>query len=148
MRLDPVELVAPDGTAVAHEGERVDAGGGGGEAKPGTPCARPGEWTFFINGAPGLVKGVLTGRLIAVGGATSNPRPLTGHVTASGPRASQTVQVGPDGNYKLNLPPGTYTLTGTSPLYDGGHGTCRPIETTIAVTAGTTDTADVICSEK
>ena len=148
VRLDPVELIAPDGTVVARQGEKVDAGGGGGEAKPGTPCAHSGEWTFFISGAPGLVKGVLAGRLVAVGGPTSTPRPLPGHVTASGPRASQTVQVGPDGNYQLDLPPGTYTLTGTSPLYGDGRGTCRTVETTITATAGTTDKADVICSER
>jgi len=148
VRLDPVELIAPDGTVVAREGEKVDAGGGGDVAKAGTPCARPGEWTFSIMGPPGLVTGVVTGRLVAVGGPASVPRPLPGEIVATGPRASKTVQVGPDGRYQLDLPPGTYTISGTSPGYADGQSTCRTNEASTKVNAGQIDTIDVICGER
>lgn len=148
VRLDPVELIAPDGAVVALEGEKVSAGGGGDVAKAGAPCARPGEWTFSIMGPPMLVTGVVTGRLIAVGGPTSVPQPLPGEIVATGPRARKTVQVGADGDYQLELPPGTYTITGASSLYADGKSTCRTNEAGTQVTAGQIDTIDVICGER
>lgn len=149
VRLNPTELIAPDGSVVAREGEQVSAGGGGDNAKPGTPCARPGEWTFSVNGTPVVARGVVAGRLIAVGGpAPGVPRPLAGEITATGAGTTQTVQVGADGTYRLRLPPGIYTITGSSLLYMSGQGTCRTADTTVTVTAGLTTNADVLCTER
>ncbi len=52
----------------------------------------------------------------------------------------------PRARSRLDLPPGTYTLTGTSPLY--GKGTRRTTEATITVLAGVGAEADVICTER
>jgi hypothetical protein len=56
VRLNPAELIAPNGTVVAHDGDEMSAGGGGHDAKSGTPCAQPGEWTWDVEGALGIAK--------------------------------------------------------------------------------------------
>jgi hypothetical protein len=53
-----------------------------------------------------------------------------------------------NGHYTISLPPGTYQLTGYSPLMGGGEMQCRATHE-VQVTAGTTTTdIDVICSMK
>jgi len=56
--------------------------------------------------------GVVTGKLIEVGGPFPMRRLVPGHVTARGSASTQTVIVGRDGRYTLSLPPGVYHLTG------------------------------------
>jgi len=56
--------------------------------------------------------GVVTGKLIEVGGPSPMRRPVPGHVTAKGSAMTQTVTAGRDGRYTLSLPPGVYHLTG------------------------------------
>jgi hypothetical protein len=57
-------------------------------------------------------QGVVTGKLIEVGGPSPMRRPVPGHVTAQGSAGTQTVVAGRDGRYTLSLPPGVYHLTG------------------------------------
>jgi hypothetical protein len=57
--------------------------------------------------------GVVTGKLLAVGGPAPGVRALPhGHVTAQGSAGTQTVMAARDGRYTLSLPPGVYHLTG------------------------------------
>jgi len=56
--------------------------------------------------------GVVTGKLIEVGGPSPMRRPVPGQVTAQGSAMTQTVTAGRDGRYTLSLPPGVYHLTG------------------------------------
>lgn len=149
-RLDPVELIAPDGTVIAHEGQELTAGGGGDNAKPGTPCARTGQWTFFINGAPlPGDSGVVHGKLEAVGGPPPGPpRPLPGHVTVTGPGPTRTTKVGPDGGYLFSLPPGKYSITGHSPRYGNNKSICNPMGQTVTITNKRRSlTVNVLCQE-
>jgi hypothetical protein len=90
----------------------------------------------------------LTGNFLAAGGpAEASPNPLPGSVTIAGP-VTQHVTVGPDGKYAATLPPGTYTVTGTSPQYNDGAATCRTDSDTVTLTAGQSAAADVLCQEK
>jgi hypothetical protein len=148
VRLNPATLIAPDGTVVAREGQNLRAGGGRSNAKPGTPCAQPGQDTWFVSGAPSLDIGRVHGHLSAVGGpAPGSRKPLSGEVTATGPQVTRTVQVGPDGNFSLTLPPGNYTLTGHGPDYGGGRAVCRTADSTVHVRTSRAVTADVVCQE-
>jgi hypothetical protein len=91
---------------------------------------------------------VLTGLFEADGGpAPGSPQPLPGTVTITGP-VTQHVTVGPDGKYAAVVPPGTYTVTGTSPRYNDGAATCRTDGATVTVRAGQTVASDVVCEEK
>ena len=85
---------------------------------------------------------------MAVGGpAPGSPRPLPGSVTIDGP-VTQHVVVGSDGRYRVILPAGTYTVTGTSPQYNDGATNCRTDGDTVTLTTGATVAADVSCEEK
>jgi hypothetical protein len=59
----------------------------------------------------------------------------------------QDVRVAGDGVFRIGVPPGTYTMTGTSPLYNSGHTVCHAQQPT-TVAAGDAVTADVYCQEK
>lgn len=93
--------------------------------------------------------GVIHGRLLAVGGPPGiSPRPLPGKVKAVGAGStSHVATVTADGSFRINVAPGTYALTGTSPLYDSGHAQCRA-QQPVRVSAGEAVTADVYCQEK
>jgi hypothetical protein len=148
VRLSPAALIAPDGTVVARGGQNVSAGGGGENAKPGTPCAHAGQWTFYVSGTPVLDIGRVHGHLSAVGGpAPGSRRPLSGEVTATGRNVTRTVQIGTDGSFSLTLPPGSYTLTGHSPDYGSGTAVCRTAHGTVRVRSTKAVTADVLCQE-
>jgi hypothetical protein len=54
------------------------------------------------------------------------------------------VTVGTDGEYTMQLPPGTYTVTGTSTPYNGGSGYC-PASSEVTVLRDQARTADVYC---
>jgi hypothetical protein len=92
-------------------------------------------------------RGSLDGHLYAVGGLALAPRPLPGTVVAKGPGGTDRVKVDADGRFHLSLAPGTYTLTGTSPLYESGKVPCNALAK-VRVSAGGNATADVLCQER
>ena len=99
-------------------------------------------------GTPSGTLGSITGHLFAVGGLIAGPRPLAGRVDVVGPGATwQDIAVGTDGVFRITTTVGTYALTGTSPLYDAGHGVCRA-QQAVRVTSGETSVADVLCQER
>jgi hypothetical protein len=55
--------------------------------------------------------------------------------------------VGSDGRYTMQLPPGTYTVTGTSPAYNDGNSPC-PANGKVIVVRNQEHTADVYCQAK
>ncbi len=79
--------------------------------------------------------------------APPTPEPIPGHVVAESADGSRhTAPVDRNGHYTISLPPGTYQLTGYSPLMGGGQMQCRATHE-VQVSAGTTTTdIDVICS--
>ena len=92
--------------------------------------------------------GTLTGHLRQVGGpAPGVNRPVPGTVTISGGSATKALPVGDDGSYTVDVPPGTYTVVGHSPTtLTGDQQQDCPAPSAATVTAGTTTTADAICS--
>jgi len=76
-------------------------------------------------GSPGYHQTV-PGRFVRVGGpAPGLPFPLPGTITARAATGETfTATAGRDGRFKLSLPPGTYRVTGRSPLMQSGHMTC------------------------
>jgi hypothetical protein len=94
------------------------------------------------------VGSAITGHLVAVGGVQAGNRPLSGRVEVVGPDATwRDVTVRADGAFRIPTPPGTYMLTGTSPLYNSGRAVCRA-DRPVVVTSGQVVTADVFCLEK
>jgi hypothetical protein len=103
-----------------------------------------------------VATGTVTGSLVRVGGPIPlglrlppAPVPLPGRVIAESTDGSRyTASVDTSGHYTISLPPGTYQLTGYSPLVraDGAEMQCHAAHA-VQVTAGTTTTGiDVICS--
>jgi hypothetical protein len=94
--------------------------------------------------------GTVTGTLIRVGGpAPGAALPLPGHVIATSSAGAQfSAAVPRDGRYRLSLPPGTYRLTGYSPLvYSGGSELqCVAARTVHLATGQTAPGVDVVCS--
>ncbi len=68
----------------------------------------------------------MPGRFKRVGGpAPGSPFPLPGTVTARAATGETfTATAGRDGRFKLSLPPGTYRVTGRSPLMQSGQMIC------------------------
>lgn len=65
-------------------------------------------------------------RLQLVGGLNGQPRPLPGTVTATASTDRIcTVAIGTSGAARLSLRPGTYTMTGHSPLFGSNAYECR-----------------------
>jgi hypothetical protein len=93
-------------------------------------------------------KGEISGRLVAVGGpAPGLPRPLPGHVTVNGPSGKvTTVAVTSNGQFRLELPVGTYTLIGHSPYYGSNEYVCHGARTAV-VGSSQFVAVDVVCSE-
>jgi hypothetical protein len=89
--------------------------------------------------------GRVLGTLEAVGGPPpGTPRPLTGSITLRNSSGTTfTTTAGSDGAFVVRTPPGTYTVIGRSPLYNGD---CRPIEP-VTVVGGTTIRVVVACQE-
>lgn len=61
------------------------------------------------------------GPALLVGGRPMQPKPvpLPGQVVARSAAGVSTVTVGKTGRFRMLLPPGTYRLTGYSPMYPG-----------------------------
>jgi hypothetical protein len=70
---------------------------------------------------------------------------LPGTIFVSGSKEFH-VAVGSDGAYSLVIPQGTYTVSGRSPLYQGGRLVCRATSDAIVTTSSVT-TVDVFCQE-
>jgi len=93
-------------------------------------------------------QGNITGHLLAVGGVAATSRPLSGKVELIGPNAAwRDIAVQADGAFRFTTAPGTYGLTGTSPLYNRGHALCRALQP-VSVSGGETVKADVLCQER
>lgn len=68
----------------------------------------------------------VTGQLVEVGGPPPGaPRGVAGTVRFSGHGRTVSVATGADGHFAVALAAGTYTVTGTSPLYGDGHYQCQ-----------------------
>jgi hypothetical protein len=89
--------------------------------------------------------GTISGRLVAVGGPVTRPRPLRGTVEFTGPETKE-VTVGSDGTFQIDVPAGTYIVEGRSPLYNGGRSPCRPSANAVVHDAATTNVL-VTCQE-
>jgi hypothetical protein len=77
------------------------------------------------SGDPGYHQTV-PGKFVRVGGpAPGSPFPLPGTITARAATGETfTATAGRDGRFDLSLPPGTYRVTGRSPLIQSGQVTC------------------------
>lgn len=76
-------------------------------------------------GHPGYHQTV-PGRFVRVGGpAPGSPFPLPGTITARAATGETvTAAAGQDGRFRLSLPPGSYRVTGRSPLMQSGQMIC------------------------
>jgi hypothetical protein len=93
--------------------------------------------------------GGISGRLVAVGGPAVAPRPLPGTILISGGDHEYTIRVAPAavGSFYFEVPEGTYSVTGRSPLYQSGERDCTTAQTSIQVRADDTVDVDVVCRE-
>jgi len=101
----------------------------------------------FVQAVSG--KGLVLGTLDAVGGpAPGAPRPLPGTITLLNSNGTRfTATAGSNGTFSVRVPPGSYTITGRSPLYDSGTVDCQSIEP-VTVGAGASTHLQVLCQEK
>jgi hypothetical protein len=93
--------------------------------------------------------GAISGRLVAVGGPNGSPRPLPGTIRISGGDHEYTIRVAPAavGSFYAEVPEGTYSVTGRSPLYQSGERDCTTAQTSIQVRADDGVDVDVVCQE-
>ncbi len=113
-------------------------------------------------GALGLVaheraesRGAISGHLFGVGGPPHPPLPWPGTVVVrqfhpalflpSKTDFIKTVAVGSDGSFSVSVPPGTYLVGGTSPLYEAGHAECHSSQSQVTVKRGDVVNVDVLC---
>ena len=94
--------------------------------------------------------GLISGHLVEVGGPANVRRPVPGTVQISGEGHEFTNRIQPsaDGGFSVEVPTGTYVVTGRSPLYQGGRFDCRIDQASLTVHAGETITIDVSCEMK
>lgn len=92
--------------------------------------------------AVGELSGTLT-----LSGLANNGKPLDGLITATGPGGKYHAVVH-HGRFGIALPPGTYTVTGTSPTFNRGKGTCNIVGGSVNIHPGHTTSAHVECAEK
>ena len=96
---------------------------------------------LLLTGCSSRTHGVVTGKLLAVGGPAPGVHVLPGQVMARGPAGTQTAMTGRDGRYTLSLPPGVYHLTGhykSVRCYALREGHERPVIRAIHVRPGKT----------
>jgi hypothetical protein len=152
VRLHPVQLIGPQGQVIANEGDILSSGGGEIPANGDTRCAKAGQPVWLAQGvpqrAPGTMpsgQGILTGHLYVDGGpAPGTQRGVRGTIILQGQHGEHRVTVGPDGSYHVQLPIGTYTVTGDSPRYNYGKSICS-VDHQVTVTRGQSASADVVC---
>lgn len=94
--------------------------------------------------------GVISGELVAVGGPANVRQSLPGTVQISGEGHEFTYRVLPsaEGSFSIEVPAGTYVVTGRSPLYQGGRLDCRIAQPSVTLRPGDTVTLDVTCDMK
>ena len=97
--------------------------------------------------------GTLTGVLQLSGGAPGGqPQGVPGTIhLKSGGGAPMTAKAGSDGKFSLQLPAGSYTVIGQSPMFviNGSEGTCTALPGgATTITAGQITTVSVECPEK
>ena len=113
--------------------------GGDNEPKITGPTAPP-------SSLPAAV-GTVQGRLLLAGGpAPGSPVPMPGKLTIKGAGSTLHAEIGKDGRFAIQLVPGRYRITATSPNLNDGTMVCGTRPTTTTLTAGKTVTADVVCS--
>jgi hypothetical protein len=103
---------------------------------------------FSPTGPPGST-GTLTGILQAVGGPLgTGPRALSGEVTIIDLNGSRrySLTVGASGRFSVPAPVGRFSVSGRSPLYEGGAAVCRA-SGPVVVTKGATSTVEIDCPE-
>jgi hypothetical protein len=94
-----------------------------GAVLPGVLGAGPSPRT---PGGPSPQPVQVTGQLVEIGGPPpGGPRGVPGTVRFAGGDRPVSVDTDADGHFAVALPPGTYTVTGTSPAYGDGHYTCQ-----------------------
>lgn len=86
----------------------------------------------------------LTGLLESVGGPNGTHAPLSGQVTAKRNGGVYSASTDTVGHFRLQLPPGSYVVTGRSPAYQNGLAECRAAGS-IIVKSGQTSSANVVC---
>lgn len=98
-------------------------------------------------GHPGYHQTV-PGTFVRVGGpAPGSPFPLSGTVTARAATGETfTATAGRDGRFKLSLPPGSYRVTGRSPLVQSGQMMCAAAEKLHVSRGQPARSVTVICS--
>ncbi|MCU1488573.1 MAG: hypothetical protein JWN67_5319 [Actinomycetia bacterium] len=80
----------------------------------------------------------VSGVLRMTGGPSGASQPgAPGEVTFTSSALAATATAGPDGTFRLQLPPGTYTATGTSPQYGDSQGICRADQPVVVGAHGT-----------
>jgi hypothetical protein len=99
------------------------------------------------SGSPGYQQAV-PGTFVRVGGpAPGSSVPLPGTITARAVTGQTfTATAGQNGRFRLSLPPGSYRVTGRSPLMQSGQMTC-PATGELHVTSGKpAEPVTVVCS--
>jgi hypothetical protein len=90
----------------------------------------------------------LTGKFVQVGGpAPGLPVPLPGTITARAATGQTfTATAGNNGRFKLSLPPGTYRVTGRSPLMQSGQMICPATAALRVIRGKPAHHVTVVCS--
>ena len=118
------------------------------------PVAAACASTSSVSARPGPTSrssGTIIGFLQAVGGPRpGTPRPLPGTITIRNRDGTTiTASAGSAGTFSVQVPVGSYVLTGHSPLYDSGTSDCAAAPPrTITVTAGGTIRMAIDCEER
>lgn len=93
--------------------------------------------------------GTVEGKLMMVGGpAGTKPKPIAGKLVITGSESTVHADIGEDGAYAIQLAPGSYRITATSPGFDDGKAICVTEPADTKLLAGKTVTADVVCPVK
>ncbi len=92
--------------------------------------------------------GTVQGRIVTSGGpAGAEEMAVPGTVRIAGADGSvTTADTGESGRFAIQLAPGDYTVTATSPNFNGGTGTCTTEPAVTTLRADTVSEVDVVCS--
>jgi len=87
----------------------------------------------------------VSGEFLRSGGPYPGNVPLSGNVVFESSDKTLPVTVGSSGHFIVEVPPGWYQVTGTSPLINGGQTQCRQVAPLDARLGGVNN-VQVICS--